>query len=103
MSDFGQPVRLPESRVRKPKQPPRSIGEMLIGEDGWAVPWIMHVTEERECFLDPTYRVKHEPGGTVQMYVKRIEGGFEVTLPLDAKYAPQGACPPGYIPVVVLR
>ena len=71
-----------------------TIGAMLLGESGYAVPWAMWVDGERRCWLHPSYTIHPDRGGTVQMRVTRTEDGYEAWL-TNQKYTP--CQEPGYV------
>ena len=70
----------------------RTISQMLPGESGWALPWGMYADTDRKLWLNGKYGIHDEPGGTVEMRVKRVNGGFEVDISCcrDSTWSPGG-------------
>lgn len=70
----------------------RTISQTLPGESGWAVPWAMYAKKDRTLWLNGKYTIDDCPGGTVEMKIKRVDGGFEVDISRceDSKWSPGG-------------
>lgn len=66
------------------------IADMKVDYSGYAVSWAMHVDQERNCWLRPTYTVRRHPGGTVQMRVERRTDGYYVQLEKGYRYELNG-------------
>lgn len=79
-----------------------NIGMMRVDESGWTVPWSMDIDVDRRCWLDPSYTIHHEAGGTVQMRIERREDGYHVWLDPSHRYT-QNSVPKTYLPVVGLH
>jgi len=58
----------------------KTVGGMLLGEEGYAVPWAMFVASGRRCFLNGYYTIHDEMGGTVNMKVLRRNDGYAVDV-----------------------
>lgn len=56
------------------------IGDMLIGEEGWCVPWAMFATMDGYLFLDADYSYECYKSGTCNMRIKRQLDGFSVDI-----------------------
>lgn len=57
-----------------------SLKSMEVGDSSWAVPWAMEVDSQRRCWLKASFKGFDVPGGTVSMFVIRVEEGFIVDL-----------------------
>lgn len=57
----------------------RTITEMRRGESGYTVPWAMKEIQEG-VFVDGSFSISKEPGGTVCMRVIRTKGGVRVDV-----------------------
>ncbi len=53
-----------------------SIATMDIGEKGWTVPWAMYYDKDRNLWLNGSYTIHADPGGTARMAVWRDEDGW---------------------------
>ena len=70
-----------------------TIKDMILGEEGFVVPWAMFANPDRTLWLNGNYTFGREPGGTVQMLVKKVTGGYEIDVSLcpDKTWLPVGA------------
>lgn len=84
------PVTLPDEFLET-----NTLAQLRVGESGYTVPWAMAVTETRLCLLNGKYPYDSQPGGTVQMLVKRDKNGYEVYVPRGYKYQPSSVIPWG--------
>jgi len=65
-----------------------TLAQLKIGETAYTVPWAMAVTELGECYLNGDYTFHQEPGGTIQMLIRKTKDGYEVEVPQGYKYQP---------------
>lgn len=56
------------------------IADMLMGEDGWTVPWAMYIGDDDELYLNGKYTYSSLPRGTEQMHVTKTTAGYVVDL-----------------------
>lgn len=63
------------------------VSEMALGQEGYIVSWALHLVvrgEDVEWYIKPDYPVRDNPGGTVDVKVKRNRKGlYEATLPAE--------------------
>lgn len=57
----------------------RIIRDMPIGDQGWTVPWAVWADHEGKLWINGRYTLSNNPGGTVEMLVRRSEDGIEVS------------------------
>lgn len=58
-----------------------TIATMLPGDTAYTVHWAMWADGDRNCWLNPEFTIRSEPGGTMCMRVHRQrDGGFEVWI-----------------------
>lgn len=66
------------SKINNPPKPERTLRQMQPGDEGWTVPWAYNAKTET---LDEKFPWRDEPGGTVDLFVRRDEAGqFELTF-----------------------
>lgn len=70
----GDRPRLPEHVYQD------TVGDLKLGATGWTVPWALVADEEGDLYLLTGHSIHSSPGGTVQMFVQRLEGGFLVDI-----------------------
>lgn len=64
------------------------IGEMKIGESGWAVPWALGADSADRLYLRRDYTIHKRPGGTVSMQVvRKSDSTWCVDIPSDYKFS----------------
>ena len=56
----------------------RQIRDMKLGEEGYTLSWAWAVHTEQGLALNIAYPVCPNPGGTIEMRIKCIAGGWEV-------------------------
>lgn len=63
------------------------VSEMALGQEGYIVSWALHLVvrgEDVEWYIKPDYPVRDNPGGIVDVKVKRNQKGlYEATLPAE--------------------
>lgn len=63
------------------------VSEMAPGQEGYIVSWALHLVvrgEDVEWYIKPDYPVRDNPGGTVDVKVRRNRKGlYEATLPAE--------------------
>ena len=57
-----------------------TIKDMIIGESGYAVAWAMYAERDSTLWLNGDYTFDKEPGGTADMKIERVNGGFKVDI-----------------------
>ncbi|MFE4666181.1 caspase domain-containing protein [Streptomyces sp. NPDC056716] len=73
---------------------PTTLSGMAEGTVAYTLPWAMWADENRRLWLHPDYPADEEPGGTVEMKILRVPGGFHVWPPPDHHYQPG---PPAFV------
>ena len=59
----------------------RLIKDLMPGEGGWTVPWAAEFDEDGNVVeLDENFSIHDSPGGTLQMFIVRIGGGYNVDV-----------------------
>ena len=86
-----------------------TIKDMIIGESGYTVPWAMYAERDGTLWLNGDYMFEKEPGGTVEMKIERVNGGYKVDIRrVDEKSRRWSSTGPGFfgsfkpVPVVEL-
>ncbi|MEU9332298.1 caspase family protein [Streptomyces sp. NPDC048290] len=73
---------------------PATISGMEVGAVAYTLPWAMWADEHRRLWLHPDYPADEHPGGTVEMKIQRVPGGYHVWAPPDHHYQPG---PPAFV------
>ncbi|WP_280319958.1 hypothetical protein [Nocardia wallacei] len=75
-----------------------TIGDMEVGDAGWAVPWALFVDGEDRLWLKPVHTLEPEPWGTATMRVECQEDGLHVSV-ADGERVSEGHVSEGSMPV----
>ncbi|MEV7287121.1 caspase family protein [Streptomyces sp. NPDC093252] len=85
---------VPDSALLPEDMQPDTLSGMEVGAVAYTLPWAMWADENRRLWLHPDYPADAHPGGTVEMKVQRVPGGYHVWAPPDHHYQPG---PPAYV------
>ncbi|MET8827090.1 caspase family protein [Streptomyces sp. NPDC004610] len=85
---------VPDSALLPEDMQPDTISGMEVGAVAYTLPWAMWADENRRLWLHPDYPADAQPGGTVEMKIQRVPGGYHVWAPPDHHYQPG---PPAYV------
>lgn len=92
------PMRPPvQSQAQLPSERQEvTIEDMMPGDSGWTVPWGMYADPRGALWLNGSYTIHDQPGGTVNMRVWRDEAdGYwrvDATACRDRKWPLGGGC-----------
>lgn len=78
----------------------KTIGQMMLDEEGWVVPWAVRMDDDGDYWARADYSVHERPHGTASMYVRRGMGGLLVRLAVDYAWRPEKVDHFAYLAVV---
>jgi len=67
-------ARLPDELVQC------GIKDMIEGEVGWTVPWAMYADYDGSLWLNGSYTLQENPGGTVEMMISKKYNQYIVDI-----------------------
>lgn len=71
-------MKLPSTLQRQARLPASKqeevIADMQPGDSGWTMPWAMYADNDNALWLNGSYTIHAQPGGTVEMRVWRDAG-----------------------------
>lgn len=80
-----------------------TIGKMIVGQNGYTVPWAMWADTDRRCWLKASFPCLPTMSGTVRMYIERRTDGYHVWPPHDEQHKLSGRNSVGDIPVAAIH
>lgn len=78
-------AKLPNARVR------RAVADMRDDETAWAVPWVLHIDHNDNCWLDPTGSIGYGHDREHNLMIMRAAGEYHVWLPANYTWYRGGA------------
>lgn len=67
-----------------------TIRYMKPGDIAWTLPWAVMVDEDHNVWINGDYPARQNPGGTVQMMIRRLNDGIEIMHGMEPQRVSRG-------------